>query len=199
LGAGFNPHTISGIHLDPSLSPDRGEGGVKQLEFATMLSKFEKFNRRLSGWLEWIGVIGLLVMMFFTCIDVFLTKFFTLPMQGAIDVVMFSQLIAISFALATTLILNRHIQVDIYISSLPRRIQGVIDSIASLIGFAFFIIVVWQLYGLGHSFQTAGEKSMSQLRVSLFPFPYAVALGSIPVCLVFLQRLLSSLVKVVKG
>jgi len=169
------------------------------LESVTMLSTFEKFNRRLSGWLEWIGMIGLLVMMFTTCIDVFLAKFFTRPMQGAIDAVMFAQLIAISFALATTLILNRHIQVDIYISSLPRRTQGVIDSIATLIGFTFFVIVVWQLSAMGHSFQAAGEKSMSQLRIPLFPFPYAIALGSIPVCLVFLQKLLSSLIKVVKG
>jgi len=164
-----------------------------------MLSKFEKFNRRLSGWLEWIGVIGILVMMLITCIDVLLAKFFTLPIQGAIDVVMFSQLIAISFALGLTLILGRHIQVDIFISSLPRRTQGVIDSIASLFGFAFFIIVVWQLYSLGHSFQIAGEKSMSQLRLSLFPFPYAIALGSIPVCLVFFQRFINSLIRVVKG
>jgi len=172
---------------------------VRGLEFAIMLSKFEKFNRRLSGWLEWIGVIGLLVMMFTTCIDVLLTKFFTLPIQGAIDVVQFSQVIAIAFALATTLILGRHIQVDIFISSLPRRTQGVIDSIASLFGFAFFIIVVWQLYGLGHSFQTAGEKSMSQLRIALFPFPYVIALGSIPACLVFLQRFINSFIRMVKG
>ena len=169
------------------------------MEFATMLNKFEKFNRRFSSWLEWIGVIALLVMMVFTCIDVFLTKFFKSPIQSAIDVVMFSQLIAISFALATTLILNRHIQVDIYISSLPRRTQGVIDSIATLIGFGFFVIVVWQLSAMGHSFQVADEKSMSQLRVSLFPFPFAIALGGIPVCLVFLQRFLSSLMRVVKG
>jgi TRAP-type C4-dicarboxylate transport system permease small subunit len=164
-----------------------------------MLSKFENFNRRFSGWLEWIGVIALLGMMLITCIDVVLTKFFKSPIQAAIDFVMFSQLIAVSFALATTLILNRHIQVDIYISSLPRRTQGVIDSIATLIGFAFFIIVVWQLSAMGQSFQAAGEKSMSQLRISLFPFPYAIALGSIPVCLVFLQRFLSSLMRVVKG
>jgi TRAP-type C4-dicarboxylate transport system permease small subunit len=164
-----------------------------------MLSKFEKFNRRLSGWLEWIGVIGLLVMMFTACIDVFLTKFFKLPIQGAIDVVMFSQLIAVSFALATTLILGRHIQVDIYISSLPRRTQGVIDSIASLIGLAFFMIVVWQLSAMGHSFHAADERTMSQLRFPLFPFPYAIALGSVPVCLVFLQKLLGAVIKVVKG
>ena len=172
---------------------------MRELEFATMLSKFEKFNHRLSGWLEWIGVIGILVMMFITCIDVLLTKFFTLPIQGAIDVVQFSQVIALAFALATTLILGRHIQVDIFISSLPRRTQGVIDSLATLFGFAFFIIVVWQLYGLGHSFQTAGERSMSQLRFVLFPFPYVIALGSIPVCLVFLQRFINSLIRVVKG
>ena len=172
---------------------------MRDLEFARVLSKFEKFNRRLSGWLEWIGVIGILVMMLITCIDVFLTKFFALPLEGSIDVVQFSQVIAIAFALATTLILGRHIQVDIFISSLPRRTQGVIDTLASLFGFAFFIIVVWQLYGLGHSFQTAGERSMSQLRIVLFPFPYLIALGSIPVCLIFLQKLIDSLKRVVKG
>jgi TRAP-type C4-dicarboxylate transport system permease small subunit len=173
--------------------------GVRELEFAAMLSKFEKFNRQLSGWFEWIGVIWLLVMMFTTCIDVFLAKLFTSPIQGAIDVVQFSQVIAIAFALALTLILGRHIQVDIFISSMPRRTQAVIDSIASLLGFAFFVIVVWQLYGLGYSFQAAGEKSMSQLRIPLFPFPYAIALGSIPVCLIFLQKFIKSFIRVVKG
>src|SRR4030042_2669940 len=162
-----------------------------------MLSRFEKFNRRLSGWLEWVGVIGLLVMMFVTCIDVLLTKLFTLPIQGAIDVVMFSQLIAISFALALTLILGRHIEVEFVVSKLPGRTQAVIGSIVYLLGLAFFIIVVWQLFVLGHSFQTAGEKSMSQLRIPLFPLPYAIALASIPVCLVFLQKFLNSLFRVV--
>ncbi|MEW6664531.1 MAG: TRAP transporter small permease [Thermodesulfobacteriota bacterium] len=164
-----------------------------------MLSKFENFNRRLSGWIEWVGVIGLLLMMVITCVDVFLAKLFTLPIQGAIDVVQFSQVIAMAFALATTLVLGRHIQVDLFISSLPRRTEAVIDVIASLLGFGFFIIIVWQLYGLGHSFQTAGEVSMSQLRIALFPFPYAIAFGSIPVCLVFLHRVISSLIRVVKG
>ncbi len=164
-----------------------------------MLSKLEIFNQRVSVWLEWIGIIGILVMMLITCIDVILSKLFTLPIQGAIDVVQFSQVIAIAFALATTLILGRHIQVDIFISSLPRRTQGVIDSLASLIGFAFFLVVIWQLSMLGHSFRIAGEASMSQLRFALFPFPFAIALGSIPVCVVFLHRFINSVIKVVKG
>jgi TRAP-type C4-dicarboxylate transport system permease small subunit len=137
-------------------------------------------------------------MLFVTLTDVLLTKLLTLPIQGAIDVVQFAHLIAISFALALSLILGRHIQVEFIISRLPKRAQAVIDSIVFLLGFALFIIVVWQLYVLGHSFQIAGERSMSQLRFVLFPFPYAVSLASIPVCLVLLQKFLSSLIRVVK-
>jgi hypothetical protein len=40
---------------------------------------------------------------------------------------------------------------------------------------------------------------MSQLRFVLFPFPYAIALGSIPVCLIFLQKLINSFIRVIKG
>ena len=44
-----------------------------------MLNEFEKFNRRLSGWFEWIGLAALLVMMALTCIDVIGAKVFKTP------------------------------------------------------------------------------------------------------------------------
>ncbi len=163
-----------------------------------MLKRFEKFNKRVGEWYEWIGIVGFLSMLIITCIDVFLTKILTLPIQGAIDIVMFSQLIAIAFALAITVILGRHIQVEFIVSKLPKRTQAIVDSIVSLFGLAFFIIIVWQLYILGHSFQIAGEQSMSQLRIRLFPFPYAISFASIPVCLIFLQKFLNSLIKVIR-
>jgi TRAP-type C4-dicarboxylate transport system permease small subunit len=164
-----------------------------------MLKKFEKFNRQLGDWLEWIGVLGFLTMLVITCIDVFLTKILKLPIQGAIDIVMFAQLIAIAFSLAITVILGRHIQVEFIVSKLPRRIEAVVDTIVSILGLAFFIIIVWQLFILGHSFQIAGEKSMSQLRLPLFPFPYAISFASISVCLIFLHKFLNSLIRVIKG
>ncbi len=164
-----------------------------------MLSKFEKFNRRVSNWLEWIGILGFLIMLFVTCIDVFLTKILKLPIQGAIDIVMFSQLIAIAFSLAITVILGRHIQVEFIVSRLPRRIEAFVDTIVSLLGLAFFITIVWHLFVLGRSFQIAGEQSMSQLRLPLFPFPYAISFASISVCLIFLQKFLNSLIRVIRG
>jgi TRAP-type C4-dicarboxylate transport system permease small subunit len=165
---------------------------------ATMLRKFENFNRGLSDRLEWIGIAGLLAMFSVTCIDVFLTKILTLPIQGAIDIVMFAQLIAIAFALPISIIMGRHIQVEFIVARFPKRTQTVIDGMVSLLLLAFFVIIVWRLYSLGYSFQTAGEKSMSQLRFSLFPFPYAIALASIPTCLVFFQKFLGALTEVLK-
>ena len=54
-----------------------------------MLEKFEAFNAKLSGWIEWIGFGALLLMVFLTCADVIGTKMFLKPVFGSQDV-MFS-------------------------------------------------------------------------------------------------------------
>lgn len=163
----------------------------------TALEKFEKSNRRISGWLEWIGLIGLLVMMFITCIDVIGAKLFLRPVLGAIDIVMLAQLVAISFAVASTLILDRHVQVEFFVILLPERVQAVIDSIIHLLGLSLFILITWRLCVHGYSLQTGNEVSPTAL-IPLSLFAYGIALASIPVCLVFLQRFFNAIVRVVK-
>ena len=163
-----------------------------------MLEKFEKFNRQLSGWFEWIGLAGMLLIMAITCIDVVGAKIFHWRLLGAIDIVMLAQIVTIAFASSIALILGRHIQVDILIGSLPRRAQAVIDIIALLLGFWLFLVIIWQFCVLGYSFQTSGEHSASA-RIPYYPFAYCIALASIPVCLVYLQRFLSALMRVIKG
>jgi len=162
-----------------------------------MLGKFEKFNRRLSGWFEWIGCAALLVVMVITSIDVIGAKVFLWRLFGAIDMVMLSQLVAIAFACAVTLIVGRHVRVEFLVARLPQRTQAVIDSITNIIGLGLFVLIIWRLYVYGHSFQTTGEYSATA-RIPFYPFAYGIALASIPVCLVLLQELLSSLARVVK-
>lgn len=172
-------------------STEDGEGRL-------VLDKFEKFNRRLSNWFEWIGLAGMLLMMAITCIDVVGAKVFQWRLFGAIDVVMLAQIVAIAFVTSTTLILGRHIQVDIFISSLPRRAQAVIDIIALLLGLGLFIVIIWQVCVLGYSFQISGEHTATTT-IPYYPFAYGIALASIPVCLVHLHKFLSSLMRLVKG
>jgi len=161
------------------------------------LEKFEKFNRRLSSWFEWIGLAGLLVMMLITCIDVIGARLLLRPVLGAIDIVQLAQLVAISFAVASALILGRHVQVEFFVILLPKRVQAVIDSIIHLLGLSLFILITWRLCVHGYSLQTGEEVSATAL-IPLSPFAYGIALASIPVCLVFLQRFLNAIVRAVK-
>lgn len=161
------------------------------------LSKFDKFNRLISGWFEWIGVAALLMIMFITCIDVIGAKLFRTPIPGAIDIVMLSQVVAISFATAFALILGRHVCVEFFTVMLPKRAGSVIDGIVSLLGLALFIIIVWRLWVYGYSFQMGGEESAT-VRIPLSPFAYGAALAGVPVCLVFLWRLFSAIERMVK-
>jgi TRAP-type C4-dicarboxylate transport system permease small subunit len=168
-----------------------------KVKSAMFLEKFEKFNRLLSSWFEWIGLAGLLVVMFITCIDVIGAKLFLRPVFGAIDIVMLSQLVAISFACAFALILGRHVRVEFFVAWLPRRAQAVIDSIVFLLGLTLFILIIWRLCVYGYSLQTGGEVSATAL-IPLYPFAYGIALASIPVCLVFLLEFLKSLARMVQ-
>lgn len=161
------------------------------------LEKFEKFNRRLSDWFEWIGLAGFLVMMFITCIDVIGAKLFLLPVFGAIDIVMLSQVVAISFAAAAALILGRHISVEFFVVMLPRRVRALIDIIIHLLGLTLFIVIIWRLCVYGYLLQTGGEESATA-RIPLAPFAYSIALASIPVCLVFLLEFLNAIVRMAK-
>ncbi|OGO17841.1 MAG: hypothetical protein A2Z15_03880 [Chloroflexi bacterium RBG_16_50_11] len=167
------------------------------MKLAAWLGKFEKFNSRLSGWFEFIGIAGLLVMMLITGIDVVGAKLFKWRLLGAIDVVMLSQLVAIAFAAAATLIVGRHITVDFFVKKLPRRVQAVIDSIIYLLVLCLFGLIIWRLTVLGYRFQTSGEATAT-VSIPLYPFAYGIAMASIPVCLVIIAELIKSLARVVK-
>ena len=159
-----------------------------------MLNKFEKFNRWLSTWCEWLGLAAILVMMTVTCIDVVGSKLFHRPLLGSIDMVQLSQIVAISFAAGMAMILGRHVQVEFLYNLLPRRAQAVIDGIWPLLSLGLFIVVIWRLWALGNSFKTTGEYTATAY-IPLYPFAYALALACIPVCLVLILEFLKSLTK----
>ena len=157
-----------------------------------MLETWERFNRRLSRWFEWIGLVGLLVMMVVTCIDVVGAKVFRCPLMGSIDIVQLGQTVAIAFAASMALILGRHVQVEFFVRLLPRRLGAVINSCILLLGLVLFMVILWQMSVFGYSLQTSGDTSAT-IYIPYYPFAYGIALACIPVCLVFLWEFLKSL------
>jgi TRAP-type C4-dicarboxylate transport system permease small subunit len=162
-----------------------------------MLEKFDRFNRKISGWVEWVGFGALFLMVALTCVDVIGAKIFLLPVPGSLDIIMLAQLIAISFAGAMVLIQGRHVQVEFFMILLPKRLQSLVDALINVLCMVFFIIIVWRLFVHGYDLQTGGEVTMTA-GIPMAPFTYASALAMIPFCLVFLQRFLSAILSVVK-
>lgn len=163
----------------------------------TRLDRFEKFVGRLSGWFEYVGIAGLLLIVLITGIDVIGSKMFAWRLLGAIDIVMVAQIVGIAFAASIALIVGRHVRVEFVVNRLPPLAQAVINSIISFLGLCLFLIVIWRLILLGYSFQTSGEATAT-VYIPLYPFAYGIALASIPVCLVFLIELIKSINMVVK-
>jgi TRAP-type C4-dicarboxylate transport system permease small subunit len=157
-----------------------------------VLDRLEKFNRHLSSYMEAVALVGFLLMMLVTCVDVIGAKIFLHPLLGSIDIVKLSQLVAISFAAASALILGNHVQVEFFMVMLPKRLRAMGDSIVHLLGFLLFALIVWQLSVYGYSLQVAREVS-STIRIPLSGFAYGFAFASVPVCLVLLTKMIRSL------
>jgi TRAP-type C4-dicarboxylate transport system permease small subunit len=162
-----------------------------------MLEKFEKFNRRISEGAGWIGFAAIFLMVVLTCVDVVTSKLFITPVFGALDVMMLAQLIAISFAVAITLILDKHVSVEFFVMLLPKRFQSAIECFVNFLMLGLFILIVWRLFAYAYGMQLGGEESMTA-RIPMAPFAYAAAVGCIPVCLIYLQKLLTSIVETIK-
>jgi len=164
----------------------------------TILEKFEKFNRRLSSFFEWIGFGAIFLMVVLTCVDVVGAKLFRAPVFGSLDVMMLAQLIAISFAVSMALILGRHVHVEFFVILLPKRLQFIVECVVNFLGLALFVLIVWRLIVFGHHLQLGGEESATA-RIPLFPFAYAAAVGFFPVCLVYMQQLFTSILRALKN
>ena len=162
-----------------------------------MLEKFDRLNQKISYGVEWIGLAGLLLMMFITCIDVIGAKVFKTPVPGALDIVMISQLLAVAFAVAASLILGRHVEVEFFVPLLPKTLQLIIDSFVCLCCLLLFAVISWRLFAYGYSMQTGNEVSPT-IRIPLFGFAYGAAASCIPVCLVYLHRFIRSILRIVK-
>jgi TRAP-type C4-dicarboxylate transport system permease small subunit len=171
-----------------SLPGPDGRAGI----YSPMLQKFERFNRTLSAAAAWIGLGALVFMVILTCVDVLGAKLFLLPVPGSLDIVQLAQLMGITLAAGLTLIERRHVAVEFFVLLLPLRARRAVAFAAELLCLALFAIIVWRLFDYGMHLQEGNEVTPTA-QIRLAPFAYAAALALVPVCLVLLQQVLSSL------
>lgn len=150
---------------------------------------FRRFAEGLAGWMEWLGIFGMLFILAVTVVDVVGAKLFLHPLKAATELVGFAQIVAIGSALASCLFVGRHIVVEFFLLWLPKAVRPVVVGFASVLGLAFFALLAWQSYLYGLSLSRAGEIS-STARIPLYPFAYLLAIFSVAAALFFLGEIL---------
>lgn len=144
--------------------------------------------------LDWLSAAAIVGMMALTCADVTM-RLFRRPITGTYEVVTFLGALAVAFALAHTSVEKGHVAVDLLVRLLPKRIQGVVAVIITLLSLALFALITWQTVRYGLSSQRAGEVSLT-LQFPLYPIIYGVAFGTGAVCLTCLADLVDALEKI---
>jgi len=158
------------------------------------IDRAESLIGSISKWLNWIGGFSLVAMLAIIVADVIGVKLFKSPVPGAPEFTSLMGLIVIAFATAYTLFLKGHIQVEFLVMRLPLRGQTISKVLVSLFGLALFVLLSWHSYEYGSMLQSTGEVSMTQ-RIPLYPFAYAIAFCSIPVCLVLIVDIIKTVMK----
>lgn len=160
------------------------------------MAYLERITQWLSRWFNWVAAGGVVAMMVLTTADV-IGRSFRRPIPGTFEIIGFLCVVVVAFAIAYTQILRGHISVEIVVSRLPQRAQGIIGSIMCLLGLSLFILLAWQSIGLARDVWVSGWVSPTE-KIPFFPFIYGIALACVPICLVLLVEFLKSLAKAVR-
>jgi TRAP-type C4-dicarboxylate transport system permease small subunit len=163
---------------------------------SVILNRWGRINHSLSVWFERIAILGILGMILSTVIDVVGAKLFRWPMPAGTEIVYLLQVIAIAGALAISKIDGRHIRIE-FVDKLPKYSRAFFNILATLLGLILFIILIWKSYEFAQSMMINNEVTATA-RITLYPFVLWFTLCCVPVSLILLKELFSSLLEIIK-
>lgn len=161
-----------------------------------LIERLERMVAVFSKWATIIAGIALTAMLFISVADVIGNKIFSHPIQGTTDYVSFLAVITIVFSLSYSLIEKAHVQVDLFLNKLPRRMRAIFETLIALLSLTLFVLLMWFSVRYGIRLQANNELSMTQ-HIPVFPFAYAVAFACLPACLYLFLEVLRAMKKFV--
>jgi TRAP-type C4-dicarboxylate transport system permease small subunit len=133
---------------------------------------FEKMLHRLSGWLEVIAGIALLIVMLLSGTDV-VGRAFGRPVPGAYEIISFAGGIVLGFAIPASVLTKAHVVLDILVAILPPIPRSVLHCISRLMGAGFLLTTAYALIKMAGRFKTTGDLT-AVLQLPFYPVAYAM-------------------------
>jgi TRAP-type C4-dicarboxylate transport system permease small subunit len=143
---------------------------------------FVKTVTAISGYLNVIAGISLIMLMLLTIVDVVL-RGFNRPMVGTYELVALSGAVAIGFSMPRTALLRAHIYVDFLIATFSRTVRNLFNVTTRLLVMFLLILIGWNLFTFGSDLQRSGEVSLT-LQLPFYPVAYGLGICCFVQCLV---------------
>ena len=147
--------------------------------------------QRLALLLLLLGAIGMIISMFLGVADVVGTKFFDLPVPGALEVTESTMVLIVFGALAYTQSRRGHIRVELLYNHVGPRGKSFMEATTHLLAFTYFALLAWQGW---HEFLYSWEireATMGSVRFPLYPARCLLFIGT---ALLLLQLVLDLIV-----
>ena len=121
-------------------------------------------------------------------------RFFHAPYAGTYELVSFLGALVTAGALAHTQRRKDHIVVEILSEKFPPAVKRCLDAVNYAATSLLFGVIAWQVWVWGDNIRGGGELSET-LKITYYPFVYAVAAGFALLALVLLVDLLKTIVR----
>jgi len=154
----------------------------------SILNKFSSLIRGLVFFLTVISGLGIIFMMFITCLDIIL-RIVGYPIIGVYDIIKVSSAITISCALPYTTAVKGHVSVEYFFHKLNRRGRVIVDTVTRVLTMTFFGLLAYRCFQYGIALYNSGEAT-STLQIPTFWVMYVISFSCVIVVFVIFEHLL---------
>ncbi len=154
---------------------------------------FGKTVAAISGYLNVVAGISLILLMLLTIVDVIL-RGFNKPIVGAYELVALMGAVAIGFSMPRTSLLRGHIYVDSLIALFSRTVRNIFNITTRVVVFVLFFFTGWNLFKYADDLRKSGEVSVT-LQLPFYYVAYGIGICCFVQCLV----MVCDIVKIKEG
>ncbi len=149
------------------------------------------FTRKLSRLMFWVSCVAILCIVFLTTFDV-ISRRLGNPIDFTYEVVVYLGAIVIGFAIPQTTLDGTHVIMDFLTQRFPSSVQKTLRSITRCLAMSIFLIIGWNIIGLGSYLRSTGQASPI-LKIPDYPIAYGIGLCCFLECMVLCFDLLQGL------
>ncbi len=158
------------------------------------LEAYKAFVAKWSTWFSWVSMAGVACLLLLTVSDVVGSKL-KMPIAGSYYITGQLLLVIAALGVAYAEIRGRHIRIDIFLVHAPERVKAAFGIFSNLVTTIVVAAVIVNSFLYGIKVYNLHLITLD-IGLPLFPFPFVIALGFVPLFLVLIGEFFESIGKV---